>query len=215
MKKFYLFALALLAAGTLHAFDQSAYAPGVFLSSVPGTKLADDSFLVARPGKPFSGIIELNAAKELVFRPEPGKKSAEFNVFLQLPAKVSRVKISFELKGENFFVSRKIKEFSYFNFYFGGVNMMLRGNAYGLRYYSVPKKTYVHGIPFRNGQWQSVTVDMTCGANPVYSLNDIKNITQRGECKWINRLTFYCKMVNAADNTAIYIRNLKVELPED
>ena len=215
MKKISAFITALLAAVTLQAFEQSAYAPGVMISSVPGANTVEDSFLTARPGKPLSGIIELNAAKELVFRPEPGKTDAEFNVFLPLPAKVSRVKISFDLKGEDFFVSRKRKDFSYFNFYFGGVNMMLRGNANGLRYYSVPKKTYVHGIPFKNSQWQSVTVDMTCGSKPVYSLNNIKDIAQRGECEWINRLTFYCKMVNASNNTAIYIRNLKVELPED
>ena len=80
MKKFYLFALAMLAAGTLQAFDQSAYAPGVFLSSVPGTKLAEDSFLAARPGKPFSGIIDLikNLSKgyrqRVGFPPRTGQK---------------------------------------------------------------------------------------------------------------------------------------------
>lgn len=215
MKKFFLLAAALFAAGMLHAFEQSSYAPGVMISSVPGTKLTGDSFLAARPGKTLSGVVELNEARELVFRPEPGKKEAEFHVYLQLPAKVSRVKISFEIKGEDFFVSRKIKTFSSFSFYFGGVNMMLRGNAYGLRYYDIAKKTYVHGIPFRNGQWQSITVDMTCGAAPVYSLNEIKNIPQRGKCEWINRLNFSCKMVDATANTAIYIRNLKVELPDE
>lgn len=213
MKKFLSFFAVALTAGSLQAFDQSAYAPGVMLSSLPETKVVDDSFLAAR--KPVNGIVEMNAQKELVFRPEPGKSDAEFNVYLPLPAKVSRVRISFELKAKNFFVSRKNKEFSYFMFYFGGVNMMLRGNAYGLRYFSVPKKTYIHGVSFRDGEWQNVTIDMVCGQNPVFSLNDIKNIAQRGQCDWINRLTFYGKFVNAKTDTAVYIRNLKVELPED
>ena len=86
MKKFFPLAAALLAVGTLQAFEQSSYAPGVMISSVPGAKLTNDSFLKASPGKIQSGIVELNGAKELVFRPEPGKKEAELRVFLPLPA---------------------------------------------------------------------------------------------------------------------------------
>lgn len=215
MKKIFLLISAVLTAGIAAAFELNSADSGIQLSSQPGAKLAKDPvILLQKPDRPVNGIVEINAKKELVFRPEAGKNTAEFGVYLPLPARVSRVRISFDLKGEGFFVSRKIKEFCRFNFYIGGVNLMLRGNAYGLRYYSVDRKTYVHGIEFKNGEWKRIVIDMTCGAKPVYSLNNIKDIPQRGECEAINRLTFYGNFVNATSDTAVYIKNLTVELPD-
>ena len=216
MKNILLLAAALLTIGTLRAFELNSAESGVQLSSVPGAQpVKDPVILLQRADRPVNGIVEINAKKELVFRPEPGRRDAEFGVYLPLPAKVSRVRISCELKGVGFFVPRKVKEFCRFNFYIGGVNLMLRGNAFGLRYYDVAKKTYVHGIPFKDGVWQKVTIDMVCGKTPTYSLNEIKDIPQRGECEYINRVTFYGNFVNASADTAVYIRDLTVELPED
>lgn len=216
MKKIFLILGAALFCSTLYAFDLSVETPGIQVSSVPGAKISDHAFIhIQRPDRPVDGIVELNERKELVFRPEPGKSTGKIGVMLQLPAKVSRVKITFEMKGVNFFVSRKIKDFNRFMFYIGGVNLMLRGNAYGLRNYDVERKTYVHAVDFNNNVWKTVTIDMFCGAKPVYSLNNKKNIIQRGKCEWINRLIFYCDFVNASADTALYIRNLKIELPDD
>jgi len=215
MKKLVLFAV-LLGAGMVSAFDLNSAESGIQLSSQPGARpAAEPAILLQRADRPVRGVVEITASKELVFRPEPGKSEAEMGVYLPLPARVSRVRIAFELRADAFFVSRKIREFSYFNFYIGGVNLMLRGNAYGLRYYDVARKTYVHGIPFVNGEWRKIVIDMNCGAKPVYALNDFRDIPQRGQCEYINRLTFYGKFVNAAAQTAVRIRNLTVELPED
>ena len=216
MKKFFLLLGAALFCSGMYAFDLSVETPGIQVSSVPGAKISENAFIrVQRPDRPVDGIVELNEQKELVFRPEPGKTTGKIGVLLQLPARVSRVKVSFEMKGVNFFVSRKIKEYNRFMFYFGGVNLILRGNAFGLRNYDVERKTYVHAIDFNNNIWKPVTIDMVCGEKPVYSLNEKKNIAQRGQCEAVNRLIFYCEFVNAKADTALYIRNLKVELPED
>ena len=197
------------------AFDLNKTAPGVQFSTANNearqrlftdAKPARSVFHLGKKDSVTDTTIEITPAHELIIKPE--KNGAHFSFQIAV-SKCKKMRLTFSCKATGFFEKNKI--YNRVNFCAGAVNMLLRGNTKDLRYYDCDAKKYVRAFTAKNGEWFDVTLDITCGENSVFSLNGGKEIKQRGKCEAIKYIAISGSFPLAKKDTAIIIKNLKIE----
>lgn len=197
------------------AFDLNQAAPGVQFSTTDtesrqrlftDTKPVKKVFTLGKRDSITDTSIEITPAHELIIKPE--KNGARFSFRLAV-SKCKKMRLTFSCKATGFFEKNKV--YNRMNLTAGAAYMLLRGNTKDLRYYDGDAKKYVRAFTARNGEWFDVTVDITCGENPVFTLNGGKEIKQRGKCEAIKYIIFSGNFPVVKKDTAIIIKNLKAE----
>ncbi len=219
MKKTVISTLALLLFGGASAFDLAQVAPGVQFTTAKAEarkRLFTDSkplksiFHLGKKDSVIGTTIEITPDHELLIVPEKGRTDAKFSVRLAVP-KCDKAQLSFSIKTTAFCARNKANrsQYNHINIYAGGVNLTLRGDTRDLRYFNREAKKYVRAFVVKDGEWSKVTIDITCGANPIFSLNELKDLPQRGKCEYIRLLAFSGRFPLAKENTSVAIKDLK------
>lgn len=220
MKKLSVLAVAALMLGSVAAFefDLNTVKPGVQLSSAddgrsqlfPNGKPAKAGpFRLNSPKRPLNGVVEVSADHELIFKPVPGSDTGMIIIYTPVP-KLQKIRVSFSIKGDAFFEKVKGKKFNRMTLTVGGANLFMRGNTFDLRYFDGGQKKYVSLVKMKDGEWQDVTLDVVCGENPTYSVNDKKDIVPRSKPAMIKSLVFSAYFDQAKPETCVKIKNLKI-----
>ncbi|MBQ9804252.1 MAG: hypothetical protein IJW35_05350 [Lentisphaeria bacterium] len=215
MKSMLFTVIALLMAVQVSAFDLNQAKPGMLFGPADPerARLFTDqkpvqNFLQAVRKKPQLGMVTLTGERELKFSCLPGKTDANCNVALPFP-ETKKVLITFEIKGDNFFTSKKSgKNYARFMIACGGANLFVRGDTRDLRYFDGNAKKYLRLTPMKNGEWLKVALEVNCTGEPVFSLNDKKDVAMRTKSTAVKNLSFAATFF-AADTT-VTIKNLKV-----
>ncbi len=204
-------------AGFAAGFDLNQMAPGPLLNPAENARRArlftdakpvEKQLLRLRnPAVPSTAVIEVTQERELRFIPVPGTSTGTFDLLLDFP-KSKRLQVEFSLKTENFFI-RKTGQ-SRFSFNLGGVNLMVRGDTGDLRYFDAAANNYQRLVPMRNGEWIRLKLELECGDSPVFSLNDRKNIPQRGKCDEVKAIQFTGTLSRTDGVPAVFLKNLKI-----
>ena len=153
-------------------------------------------------------MVVLTPERELKFSCLPGKTNANCHVGLPFP-EAKKVLITFEIKGDNFFTSKKSgKDYARFSLACGGANLLVRGDTRDLRYFDGSVKKYLRLTPMKNGEWLKISLEVNCSGEPLFTLNDKQNVAMRTKSTAVKNLSFAATFF-AADTT-ITIKNLKV-----
>ncbi len=220
MKNFFLSLSAVAVFGTLSAFDLAEVKPGVQFTSIKSekreklftdTKPVNSIFHLGKKDSVVNTTIEVTPEHELLIKPDNASPEAKFSVRLAVP-KCEKMQISFSVKTTAFCARNKADRSLYnlINFYAGGVNLALRGDTRDLRHFDGNAQKYVRSFVVKDGEWSNVTIDISCGDNPLFSLNDIKDILQRGECKYVRIFAISGRFPLAKADTSVVIKNLKI-----
>lgn len=220
MKQIFSLFCCVLCLNTLSAFDLNTVAPGVQFTSVKAearTKLFTDKkpvksiFHLSKKDSVVGTTIEITPQHELLIKPENGRQDAKFSVRLAVP-KCDKMRISFSIKSDGFCARNKAdrRKYNRINLYAGGVNLFLRGDTRDFRHFDGNVGKYVRSFVIKDGQWSNVSIDITCGPEPKFSLNDIKDITQRGKCQAIRIIAISGGFPLAKENTSVVIKDLKI-----
>ena len=226
MKKLSVLAVSALMLGSVAAFefDLNTVQPGVQLSSAEGgdggerAQLFPDGkpakkgpFRLNSPKWPLNGVVEVSADHELIFKPVPGSETGMIVVYTPVP-KLQKVRISFSVKGEAFFEKGKGKKYNRMTLTAAGATIFLRGNTLDLRYMDggLERPKYVALTKMKDGEWQEVTMDVVCSEKSTYSVNDKKDIVQRGKATVVKSLVFSAYFDQIKPETCIKIKDLKI-----
>ena len=221
MKKIPFLAVAALMLGSAAAyeFDLNTVQPGILMSSAadgararlfPDQKPAAQGPFRLSSKHPLNGVVEVSSDHELVFKPVPGGKDGLIIIRTGVP-KLKKLRVSFKVKGEEFFA--KGRSYNIMTIALGGAGIQVRGNTFDIRYLdggTKPRAKYLPLTKMQDNVWQEVVLELSCGDAPTYSINDKKDVVQRGKVQQIRSVGFNVSFKQVKSGTCVKIKDLKI-----